>query len=195
MERSHLTVPRLPENALVVQEKHYLKKDLNGRVTKTAADMFGGKHAFRKRPFSLYGTTYRMLTGCGPIYITINEDDHGLFELFTNMGKAGGCAATQSEAIGRLVSLLWRSSVQPEQVVKQLLDISCHSHSGFGKDKILSCADAVARAIRIHMSADGNKDEIEKKPLPKGGCPECGGRLFHEGGCSVCRSCGFSECS
>ena len=64
-------------------------------------------------------------TGCrpaaGPLYVTINEDEEGIFELFTTMGKAGGCAEAQSEAIGRMVSLAWRSGVQPEKVVKQLI--------------------------------------------------------------------------
>ena len=148
----------------------------------------------RERPLSLKGWTYRMQTGCGPLYVTINEDEGGLFELFTTMGKAGGCAASQSEAIGRMVSLAWRSGVQPEQVIKQLLDISCHSHAGFGANKILSCADAVAKAIRNHMSSAGHADKMEKRSLFKGACPECGGRVEHEGGCSVCHSCGYSEC-
>ena len=148
----------------------------------------------RGRPMTLKGWTYRMQTGCGPLYVTINEDESGLFELFTTMGKAGGCAASQSEAIGRMVSLAWRSGVQPKQVIKQLLDISCHSHSGFGENKILSCADAVAKAIRLHMSSNGYTEKVEQRPLFKGACPECGGRIEHEGGCSVCRSCGYSEC-
>jgi ribonucleoside-diphosphate reductase alpha chain len=148
----------------------------------------------RERPVSLKGWTYRMQTGCGPLYVTINEDEGGLFELFTTMGKAGGCAASQSEAIGRMVSLAWRSGIQPEEVIKQLMDISCHSHAGFGANKILSCADAVAKAIRNHMSSAGHGEKMEKRALFKGACPECGGRVEHEGGCSVCHSCGFSEC-
>jgi len=154
-----------------------------------------GTKIVRDRPLSLKGWTYRMQTGCGPLYVTINEDEGGLFELFTTMGKAGGCAASQSEAIGRMVSLAWRIGVQPEQVVKQLMDISCHSHSGFGANKILSCADAVAKAIQNHLSSAGHGEKTEKKPLFKGACPECGGKVEHEGGCSVCHSCGFSECA
>lgn len=150
--------------------------------------------AVRDRPLSLKGWTYRMQTGCGPLYVTINEDDEGLFELFTTMGKAGGCAASQSEAIGRMVSLAWRSGIQPEEVIRQLMDISCHSHAGFGAAKILSCADAVAKAIRNHMSSAGHLEKVEKRSLFKGACPECGGRVEHEGGCAVCHSCGFSEC-
>jgi ribonucleoside-diphosphate reductase alpha chain len=154
-----------------------------------------GTKIVRDRPLSLKGWTYRMQTGCGPLYVTINTDEGGLFELFTTMGKAGGCAASQSEAIGRMVSLAWRSGVDPEQVIKQLMDISCHSHSGFGTNKILSCADAVSKAIRNHLSSASHEEKIEKRTLFRGACRECGGRIEHEGGCSVCHSCGFSECA
>ena len=154
------------------------------------------KHTFKRdRPKALKGWTYQMQTGCGPLYITVNEDKQGLFELFTTMGKAGGCAASQSEAIGRMVSLAWRSGVQARQVVKQLLGISCHCPSGFGDNKILSCADAVAKAIQAHMHAAGYDTGIEKAGHERGACPECGGPVEHEGGCSVCHVCGYSECA
>jgi len=149
----------------------------------------------RERPRILKGWTYQMQTGCGPIYITINEDNAGIFELFTTMGKAGGCAASQSEAIGRMVSLAWRSGIQARQVVKQLQGISCHSPSGFGENKILSCADAVAKAIQEHMAANGHASVKEKPAFMKGACPDCGGIMEQEGGCSVCRACGFSDCA
>ncbi|MBA4369627.1 MAG: ribonucleotide-diphosphate reductase subunit alpha, partial [Desulfobacterium sp.] len=100
------------------------------------------------------------------------------------------------EAIGRMVSLAWRSGVQPIQVIKQLLDISCHSHSGFGENKILSCADAVAKAIKCHMSSNGHTvpEALVTKPLIKGACPECGGRIVYEMRCPFCYSCGYKEC-
>jgi ribonucleoside-diphosphate reductase alpha chain len=156
-----------------------------------------GNKTVRERPMSLKGWTYHMQTGCGSLYVTINEDDEGLFELFTAMGKAGGCAASQSEAIGRIVSLAWRSGVQPIQVIKQLLDISCHAHSGFGENKIMSCADAVAKAIQRHMSSNGHtvSETIATKPLIRGACPDCGGKIVYEVRCPFCHSCGYSECS
>jgi len=149
----------------------------------------------RERPKALKGWTYQMQTGCGPLYITVNEDKAGLFELFTTMGKAGGCAASQAEALGRMVSLAWRSGVQARQVVKQLLGISCHCPAGFGDSKVLSCADAVAKAIQAHMHASGYDTGIEKVGHERGACPECGGPVEHEGGCSVCHVCGYSECA
>jgi ribonucleoside-diphosphate reductase alpha chain len=145
----------------------------------------------RERPRVLRGRTYEMRTGCGPLYVTINEDGQGLFEVFTTMGKAGGCAASQCEAIGRLVSLAWRSGVDAEPVVKQLRGISCHKPCGFGSAKVLSCADALALAIRMHIDPDG---QVDKHVSLGGACPDCGYVLEHEEGCVVCRSCGFSEC-
>jgi ribonucleoside-diphosphate reductase alpha chain len=158
-----------------------------------AAPSFEEKHK-RDRPKALKGWTYQMQTGCGPLYITINEDATGLFEVFTTMGKAGGCAASQCEAIGRMVSLAWRSGIQGRSVVKQLLGISCHSPSGFGDNKVLSCADAVAKAIQSHLALTGHAEVVEAH-FEKGACPECGGVVEHEGGCAVCRVCGYSECA
>jgi len=151
--------------------------------------------AKRERPKALKGWTYQMQTGCGPLYITINEDATGLFEVFTTMGKAGGCAASQCEAIGRMVSLAWRSGIQGRSVVKQLLGISCHSPSGFGENKVLSCSDAVGKAIQTHLTLTGHTDIVEAHAFDRGACPECGGVVEHEGGCAVCRVCGYSECA
>ena len=169
-------------------------KNEDGKKTDTAIPMESKKASRkRERPRALTGTTYQMETGCGPLYITINQDENGLFELFTTMGKAGGCAASQCEAIGRLVSLAWRSDVQARQVVKQLIGITCHKPAGFGRNKITSCADAVAKAIELHML---NEEAIPTKFVSNAGaCPDCGGPIEHEGGCCVCHACGYSECA
>jgi ribonucleoside-diphosphate reductase alpha chain len=150
----------------------------------------------KKRPEVISGATRLMNTGCGNLYVTINEDGEGhLFELFTSMGKAGGCAASQSEAIGRLVSLAFRSNVEPEEVVKQLKGISCHEPSWHSSGKILSCSDAIAKALeQYHMKGKkGNGDGV-KVAMLMGACPECGGAIQREGGCLVCHNCGFTKC-
>jgi ribonucleoside-diphosphate reductase alpha chain len=149
----------------------------------------------RERPRALTGKTYQMTTGCGPLYVTINQDNTGLFELFTTMGKAGGCAASQCEAIGRLVSLAWRSGVQARQVIKQLVGITCHKPAGFGDNRVTSCADAVARAIMMHMQTETDSAALINPVNQGGACPECGGPVEHEGGCCVCHACGYSECA
>ena len=151
----------------------------------------------KDRPRRLNGSTYQMTTGCGPMYVTINEDSQQrFFELFNTVGKAGGCAASQCEAIGRLVSLAWRSGLPPEPIIKQLIGISCHKPAGFGKNKVVSCADAIAQAVRQHLEKNnGHKDETLSEKTMFGACPECGGVIEHEGGCCVCHSCGYSECA
>ncbi len=152
----------------------------------------------RDRPRALTGQTFQMTTGCGPLYVTINVDEQGRpFELFNTIGKAGGCAASQNEAIGRLVSLAWRSGLPAEPMVKQLIGISCHKPFGFGDNKVTSCADAIAQAIRLQLElTNGCQDKsLKENNNAFGACPECGGVIEHEGGCFVCHACGYSECA
>jgi len=151
----------------------------------------------RKRPEVIKGTTRHLNTGCGHIYVTINEDENGnLFELFTHMGKAGGCASSQAEAIGRLVSLALRGDIEPIEIMKQLKGISCHSPAWVSGGKISSCSDAISKAIERYTMVDGkgNGSDSMKKEI-MGACPDCGGAVEHEGGCAVCRDCGFTRCS
>lgn len=150
----------------------------------------------RNRPDVIKGTTRLMKTGCGNIYVTINEDEEGhLFELFTSMGKAGGCAASQSEAIGRLVSLAFRSNIEPDEVINQLKGIMCHSPTWYEGGRILSCSDGIANALERYRTkgSKGNGDG-HKVVMLMGACPECGGAIEHEGGCAVCHNCGFTRC-
>lgn len=166
----------------------------------------------KKRPEVIKGTTRLMKTGCGNLYVTINEDEDGnLFELFTQMGKAGGCASSQAEAIGRLVSLALRSNIEPEELVKHLKGISCHSPAWANGGKISSCSDAISKAIERYTergskkNGNGSHPKIEKADEPQNGnkervmlcgaCPDCGGAVEHAGGCAVCRDCGFTKCS
>jgi ribonucleoside-diphosphate reductase alpha chain len=166
---------------------------LNTGESKTKAqDVFDMPKIKKDRPRMLTGKTIQMKTGCGLLYVTINQDEEGAFEIFNTMGKAGGCAASQCEAIGRLVSLAWRSGVDTESVVNQLVGISCHKQIGLGKEKIMSCADAIAKAI--HMCLEPAKLEAIKVTKQCGACPECGGSIEYEEGCAKCKACGYSEC-
>ena len=153
----------------------------------------------RKRPEVLKATVRLMKTGCGNLYVTIAEDEKGnLFELFTSMGKAGGCASSQAEAIGRLVSLALRSNIEPEEIMKQLKGVSCHQPSWVEGGKITSCSDAIAKALEKYMqkgkNGNGNGSKKNTEAMLIGACPECGGAVEHEGGCAVCHCCGFTKC-
>lgn len=175
-----------------------------------------GKVAPRPRPEVITGTTTKVSTGCGNLYVTINVDEDGSpFELFTQMGKAGGCAASQLEAIGRLVSLAFRSGVEVKVIIEQLRNIRCPSPSWEKGKRIFSCADAIARVIEKRLVND-QIEEIISEPVmvamkhsshdealaqAKGAhgdivgvCPDCGGALRHEEGCQKCHACGFSKC-
>jgi ribonucleoside-diphosphate reductase alpha chain len=148
------------------------------------------KIAPRPRPQRTYGLTERINTGCGRLYVTINSDDLGICEVFAQMGKTGGCASSQIEAAGRLISLALRSGVKADAIIKQMTGIRCPSPSWQNGKMVLSCPDAMAQVLqRI-----GNTDVAESSQ-PLGICPDCGGPLSHGEGCLNCYQCGFSKCA
>ncbi|MBW2740219.1 MAG: adenosylcobalamin-dependent ribonucleoside-diphosphate reductase, partial [Deltaproteobacteria bacterium] len=148
------------------------------------------KIAPRPRPERTYGVTERISTGCGKLYVTINSDRKGMCEVFAQMGKTGGCASSQIEAAGRLISLALRSGVKIDAIVKQLIGIRCPSPSWQDGKMVLSCPDAIAQILKKLT----NSDFVERKTMMCI-CPECGGIMSHEEGCIICRSCGFTKCS
>jgi len=161
----------------------------------------------RPRPKVLRGTTTNVLTGCGTLYVTINEDEEGnIFEVFMQMGKSGGCAASQLEAIGRLISTSIRAGVDPEAIIRQLKGIRCPSPSWEkGGTRIFSCADAIARVVEDRIREKETQENISGTEKVKvsvrakgrnvvGVCPDCGSSLAHEEGCLKCMSCGYSKC-
>jgi ribonucleoside-diphosphate reductase alpha chain len=153
----------------------------------------------RPRPDITRGITERVALGCNRrLYLTMNEDDEGLCEVFLQVGKSGGCIASHSEAVARLISLALRSAVPPEEVIDQLRGIRCPSPAWHNGETILSCADAIGRAMGRYIEANGGhipQDIVVKTQMslaPE--CPECGGMLEWVEGCAVCRSCGYSQC-
>ncbi|HYA31550.1 MAG TPA: vitamin B12-dependent ribonucleotide reductase, partial [Thermodesulfovibrionales bacterium] len=134
---------------------------------KEAAALEKQKIVPKKRPEVLKGTVRLVKTGCGNVYVTITEDEEGhLFELFTSMGKAGGCAASQAEAIGRLISLALRSNIDPHEIVKQLKGVRCNQPAWHAGGQILSCSDAIARALeKYHAKGDGGNGKHDKEVI------------------------------
>ena len=170
----------------------------------------------RIRPTQTQGLTRRIKTGEGTLYITINEDEQGLCEVFTTIGKAGGNAAAQSEAISRLISLALRSGINPQSIVRQLKGISGPNPTWEDGRLILSTPDAIGKALDDYLheknqNSDKNKDGkllITMEP-DKGNkfeaatdisvkmmmCKNCDNRsVVNEGGCLTCQSCGWSKC-
>ena len=150
----------------------------------------------RTRPSVTIGETERIRTGCGNLYVTINQDSRALFEVFSTLGHSGGCPSAQSEAISRLISLSLRSGVKIESVIKQLAEIRCPSSSWDEGTLILSCPDAIGKALSRYIERHGIEDSDEKPAMKSyfGICPDCGGQLVHEEGCLICKSCGASKC-
>ena len=170
----------------------------------------------RNRPALTHGVTQKLPTGCGNLYITINEDEEGICEVFSTMGKSGGCAASQSEAVSRMVSLALRSGVSIDSIIKQVKGIRCPSPAWGEGGSILSCPDAIGRALeRYTKDHESHRQHTLSKPAQptvgytssdcaNGGntnhlglcpeCPDCGGLLEFGEGCAFCRGCGFSKC-
>jgi len=164
-----------------------------------------GKLAPRKRPKLTRGITEMVNTGCGHIYVTVNFDSRGISEVFSILGKAGGCAAAQLEAISRLTSLALRSGIDVDSIVKHLRGIRCPSIAWEQGHAILSCADAIASVLEKYIrektdtkEKTTNPDAPSKNPeMVKswaGQCPDCGGPLIYQEGCNICLACGFTKC-
>ena len=167
----------------------------------------------RKRPSMVRGITEKVQTGHGNMYITINSDEDGRpFELFSTLGKAGGCDSAQLEAISRLVSLTLRSGIEPEEVMDQLRGITCCPAWNAG-ELVKSAPDAVALVLSKHLkgtetpSPVGGEELTVQTPLFTevrsngngkeeylGRCPECNTRLSFQEGCVTCHGCGYNKC-
>lgn len=163
----------------------------------------------RPRPDITQGMTEKMSIGCGNLYITVNYDDHGICEVFTNTGKAGGCPS-QSEATARLVSIALRSGIDVKTITSQLRGIRCPSTIRQKGMKCTSCPDAIARVIEKVVAtngfheggasfvalASGYQSGDDSNPMSHlRACPECNAKVEHEGGCVICRNCGYSKCN
>ncbi len=175
----------------------------------------------RSRPEALRGTTRRVETPLGTLYVTITEDDKSQpFEVFMSLGKAGGALMADVEAMGRLVSLALRSGIPMKEIHRQLRGISSDRTIGLGTHKVLSVPDAVGIAIEkwmqdkqgiqqelipgapqaevaptVRVSMGAEQFELVRSHEPMAGaCPDCGSQLEYAEGCMKCHVCGFSEC-
>ena len=204
------------EGVLITDAKTNEEKEIQESTTNKSAEKIRVKAEPRFRPNTTLGRTRRIRTGEGTLYITVNEDEHGLCEVFTAIGKAGGNAAAQSEAISRLISLALRSGINPESIVKQLKGISGPNPTWEDGRLILSTPDAIGKALDDYLK---NHTQKKSKDEPKfthftianeaethgkniqdytvkniSSCPDCGGPVQFQSGCVTCTGCGFSKC-
>ncbi len=107
----------------------------------------------RSRPELLRGSTRRLQTPLGDLYVNITEDDKGQpFEIFMSLGKAGGALMADVEAIGRLISLALRSGIPMKEIHRQLRGISSDRAIGLGPNKVMSVPDAVGIALEKYQA-------------------------------------------
>ncbi len=178
-----------------------------------------GKIAPRVRPAVMIGKTYKVKTGYGNLYVTINNDENGApFEVFATIGKSGGFFQEQSEGICKLISLGLRSGIKAEEIIKDLKGIRGPMPVMTESGPILSLPDAIGQILEEHVRTNGHlktevmtpalaasrkvsddsKGEIKKQLADYGAmpeCPECGAPLVVEEGCISCKSCGYSRCN
>ena len=166
----------------------------------------------KARPQEMRGITERIRTGHGTMYITINFDEDKPFEVFTTLGKAGGCDSAQLEAISRLVSLALRSGIDMREIVEQLRGITCCPAWDNGT-LVRSAPDAVALALAGHANSESRPEEMhegsqlkllpesKERPKwdleganPKSRCPDCTSLLIYQEGCLMCAGCGWNKC-
>lgn len=221
------------QEAAVTATKEVVNKD---NIVKKVASIIEPKEKTgpsvepRPRPEITTGFTEKVKIGCGNLYITVNYDENGICEVFTNTGRAGGCPS-QSEATSRLVSIALRAGLDTKPIIEQLKGIRCPSTIRQKDMKVLSCPDAIGRLIEKVEKLQSSRDEVlstdtvpaEEVKIPgptakcedncvdcltgvvdvcrmKGeeevnsSCPECKSLLEHEGGCVICRNCGYGKC-
>lgn len=175
----------------------------------------------KPRPMVVQGATYQVDTPVGAAFVTINTNGNNEpLELFINVGKAGSDVTAMAEAMGRLASLVLRihpsSSARDraKQIFNQLIGIGGSKSLGFGKKRVRSLPDAVAKVLAMHFDyklRNDNAKAVKKtsdSSVPSTAqqqllveqseydlCPSCGvAALAYEEGCKKCYSCGYSEC-
>ena len=174
----------------------------------------------RQRPKAVRAINERVRTHHGNMYVSVTFDEAGRpFEVFSTLGKAGGCQSAQLEAISRVISVALRSGIDPQQIVDHLKGITCEPVWDEGT-LVRSEADAVALVLSRHLHEDsppqiapdeepsqhqvaqfglfpstrGDDTTNGRRTFSGARCPDCGGFLIHQEGCLRCADCGYNKC-
>ncbi len=97
----------------------------------------------------LAGITYRIETPCGSAYVTVNRFEGQIVEVFAHLGKSGGCASCNINAICRIISIALQNGVSPERIIKQLIGNQCEKTSVSFES--MSCPDAIGKILEREM--------------------------------------------
>jgi len=101
-----------------------------------------------KRPKSIKSTKRDIEVGCGTLHVIMGSHEDKLIEVIATLGKSGGCASSQIEALGRSISLGLRWGIPVEDYIEQLKDIRCPNPVvGPGSSVCLSCSDGFSKAL------------------------------------------------
>lgn len=167
----------------------------------------------------LIGKKRKLTTGCGSLHCLAYFDPitGDLMEVYLNRGSTGGCANFMT-GLSRMVSHAARLGGDIDGIVDQLNSCGvCPSYATrratkHDTSKGACCPIAVGHALKqmwievqdelfANEYEDGGDDDMEDvteelAPIEpnKPTCPECGEELIFEGGCNICKSCGFSRC-
>ena len=156
---------------------------------------------------NVVGKKRKLMTGCGSLHCTafFNPRTGDLVEAYLNKGSTGGCNNFMI-GLSRMISLAARSGCDIQSIVDQLKSCgSCPSYAvrtSTKKDtsKGSCCPMAVGFAL-VEMERE-MKEQLglyreEKAAGPEkiiNPCPNCGDELQFQGGCNVCKSCGWTKC-
>ena len=165
------------------------------------------------------GLKRKLMTGCGSLHCAAFFDPVSgeLLEVYLSKGSTGGCLNSLT-GLSRMISLSARAGVSIYEIIDQLESTGvCPSYavrSATKKDtsKGSCCPVAIGRALldmynemQSNLFYDESEDAQEetivekiatnKQSSNKSTCPSCGESLIHEGGCDICKSCGWSKCS
>ena len=108
----------------------------------------------RERPDTLPGTTQRIETGWGTVYVTVDELDGEPFEVFVTLGKSGGLYNAHAEGLAKTASNALRSGADAEELAKDLIGIRSDKVAEDSGDTITSIPDAVGVALLRHVNGD-----------------------------------------
>jgi len=171
------------------------KKNQVLSTTKEVSAIKSSQTAVRKRPDTLEGFTTRIKTGYGNLYLTVTEFEGQPFEVFATIGKSGRSTTAKTEAIGRLVSLAFRSGVNVVEIIDQLKGIGGEYPVFQEGGLVLSIPDAIARVLEKRYLKDGfQKAGGYANSLKGKTCPDCGQTISFEEACIKCHYCGFTKC-